>query len=108
MDKKTFFSYYIPALEAAFSRIDSAKNEEGWEIRHPNWFYPAEIWDILDEYEDLHYEIFPVLGKVSEYFEAIIYEYPSIFGVELDSYKEQICKEIETIKKELGFSTKDG
>ena len=100
MDDRTFFSYYIPALEKAFSEENMDK-DDSFDILSPNWFYPEKLWYELDEYENSHYDEYPVLEHVAYYFDAYTHGFPAIFDMSFEEYKEHILKDIEIIKKKF-------
>lgn len=100
MDDKAFFSYYIPALEKAFSD-ENMDTEESFNIVSPNWFYPKEVWDELDLFENSHYDEYPVLEHVWYYFDAVSHGSPIIFDMKVEDYKDQIQEDIKIIRKKF-------
>jgi hypothetical protein len=99
MKNQLFFSYYFIALREALEQ-DNVNN--GFLVKSPNWFYPKELYQILEEYEESHYDEFPLLEKVSYYFDAKSHGFSNIGGVNIVSYRQYIIKETKELAIKLG------
>ena len=98
MDDRTFFSYYIPALEKAFSEDHI---NYGFFVKGQDSFYPEEVMHELEEFVDSHYDEYPVLEHAAYYFDALSHYESNVRGIEINQYKKQIQDDIEKIRKKF-------
>jgi hypothetical protein len=94
MTNKNFYIIYIPALEEAF-RNDNVNH--GFSVFTPDFYiekkYLTEINDYLENQNN------DFLDKVAYYFDAKSHNFPSISGVSIEEYKENLIKNMQLIKK---------
>jgi len=97
MEKKVFFSNYIPALEQALNY----QQHMDFEVIGPDMFISdIEIRNSLDEFEnDNYFEYESLFYLVSSYFDAKTHNFQNVDGKNIATIKEQILEEIEKIKE---------
>lgn len=85
MKSQDFYKIYLPALEKAFQN-DGVN--DGFYVKGPEEYIDSiflhEITQYLEENEDAFLE------KVAYYFDAKSHYFPSIQGVDIEVYKEQL------------------
>ncbi len=93
MKTQDFYKIYIPALEKAFQN-DGVN--EGFYVKGPeDYINPESIEEVtryLEENED------EFLEKVAYYFDAKSHNFPSIQGVDIEVYKEQLKSYVLNLK----------
>lgn len=93
MKTQDFYKIYIPALEKAFQNDEV---NEGFYVKGPeDYINPESIEEVtryLEENED------EFLEKVAYYFDAKSHNFPSIQGVDIAIYKEQLKSYISKLK----------
>lgn len=101
MEKKEFFSYYIPALEKALNYI----NNVDFEFCGPDSFIDDEaIRNSVDKFEDEnYYEYEKLFSIVSIYLDAKSHNFNEIEGISIEDYKKEIIDEISKIKNTLTY-----
>lgn len=88
-----FYKIYLPALEKA---LQNDEVNEGFYVKSPeDYINPESIEEVtryLEENED------EFLEKVAYYFDAKSHNFPSIQGVDIEVYKEQLKSYISKLK----------
>ncbi|SFD47512.1 hypothetical protein [Flavobacterium phragmitis] len=97
MEKKVFFSNYIPALEQALNY----EQKFDFEVVGPDMFISdIVVRNSLDEFENENYfEFKKLFNLVSNYFDARTHNFQNVDGKNIAIIKEEILEEIEKIKK---------
>jgi hypothetical protein len=95
MDDKTFFRYYIPALEKALSEDDI----NGGYGKGPDWYYPQdnEIYRAMDNFEDANLDKFPILDMVEGYFDSRSHNFPDVGNISVDECRDRIVEEMKKL-----------
>ena len=96
MDERTFFSYYIPALEKALMEkcVDNF-------VKNPDWFFPKDMQDELEDYENYIYDKYDLVKRTINYFDSLAHGFPGVFDMSLEDGRIKILEEIEDIKKKF-------
>lgn len=96
MERKDFFSYYIPALEKALDYV----NKLDFELCGPDSFIDDEtIRNSVDKFEDEnYYEFKKLFDTVTIYLDAKSHNFNEIEGISVEDYKKEIINEISKIK----------
>ena len=101
MTSKLFFSYYLIALKEALSQ-DNVNS--GFLVKSPNWFYPKDMYDVLAEFEESHYDEFPFIEKVAYYFDAKSHRFSNVRGVDINSYRNMLIETAKDISLKFGIT----
>ncbi|MBO9693770.1 hypothetical protein [Chryseobacterium sp.] len=94
MEKKDFYTIYIPALEKAFQN-DSINL--GFYVKSPEDYLDDEVASQIDQYLKEHENEF--LEKTACYFDAKSHGFPSVQGIDIDLYKSKLMDEMNAVKK---------
>lgn len=100
MDDKLFFSYYLPALKQALSEDEV---DYGFLVKDPSWFYPIELTEILDTYEDKIYKTYRLLDNVYGYFDSKSHNFPDVGKMDISTCREKIIEEMNVLAKKFGI-----
>ncbi|MBD8346772.1 hypothetical protein [Dysgonomonas sp. HGC4] len=100
MDDKIFFGYYFSALKQALEK-DNVNHV--FLVKDPSWYYPVDMSEILDKYEDKIYEKYLLLDRVYGYFDAKSHGFTNIKGVSLPTYRDLIISDMNTLAKLLNI-----
>lgn len=95
MDDKTFFKYYIPALKKALSEDHI---NYGFMIKGPDWWYPDELSEDMEKFEESHYKEYPLLENVAYYFDAKGHGFSEMFYLTIEDYKNKILRELSKLE----------
>lgn len=97
-----FYSLYIPALEKA---LVNDNINYGYFVKDPSDYIacnPDELKEI-EIFLDKSCGQNDFLDKVAYYFDAKSHSFPSIQGIEIETYKKDIEEEIIAIKKKYNL-----
>ncbi|MEJ5104994.1 hypothetical protein [Chryseobacterium sp. MYb328] len=93
MRSHDFYKIYLPALEKA---LQNDEVNEGFYVKGPEDYIDPKLIEkvtqYLEEYED------DFLKKVAYYFDEKSHNFPSIQGVDIEVYKEQLKSYISKLK----------
>jgi hypothetical protein len=100
MDQRTFFSYYLPALEEAL------RHDHEWEtflVKGPDFYYAGDdqLYQVLETFIEAHCDEIALFNQVGLYFDAMSHGFDAIDGVRVQAYKAMIAKEANFIKQRL-------
>jgi|GEM_PF-1422272 len=98
MDNKIFFKYYIPALKKAL--VEDHINY-GSMIKGPDWWYPKELYEDMEIFEESHYEEYPLLEHAAYYFDAKGHGFSEMFYLSIDDYRKKVLRELSEIEEEF-------
>ncbi|MCS4304936.1 hypothetical protein DRF65_10895 [Chryseobacterium pennae] len=93
MRSHDFYKIYLPALEKA---LQNDEVNEGFYVKGPEDYINQESIEEATRYLEENEDEF--LEKVAYYFDAKSHNFPSIQGVDIEVYKEQIKSCISKLK----------
>lgn len=93
MKIQDFYKIYLPALEKAFQN-DEVNNE--FYVKGPEEYIDPIFLDEVTSYLEKNEDEF--LEKIAYYFDARSHNFPSIQGIAIDAYKEQLKSYILNLK----------
>lgn len=96
MNNEIFFKYYLPSLKKALSEDHI---NYGFHVKDPSWFYPKDkiLNKEITDFEDSHYQEFPILEIVAYYFDSKSHHFPDVGKMNIDECRKYIIKEMNLL-----------
>jgi hypothetical protein len=100
MDQRTFFSYYLPALEQAL------RHDHEWDVflvKGPDYFYAGDeqLYRVLETFIEAHCDEIELFDRVGLYFDAMSHGFDTIDGIQVQDYKAMIRNQAAVIKQKF-------